>query len=285
MVTTTWQITEQTTWRKRTVVWTEGPTVCVSVPFTWNLPKAFSQCVWYKQQGFKVRAGGPAVSLLPDYLSSVAQIGGEVDALPRHNSEATFTTRGCIRQCSFCAVPKIEGDLKELKSWIPKRLVCDNNLLAASQKHFDRVIDSVKHIAGVDFNQGLDARLLNAHHIERLQELDKPIIRFAWDDVKEESIVRDAVQRMIDAGFSKRGVRVYVLIGNSDTPEDALYRLITLRDVLKVRTCPMRFQPLYELKYNSYIAPGWTEKELVKMMTYFFRQRYVAHIPYAEFER
>ena len=145
-------------WSKKTVEWIDGDTAYVSVPFTWNLPKAFSRCSALRQEGYKVRAGGPAVSLIPDYLESVALIGGDIEAVTHHNSEATFTSRGCIRQCSFCAVPKTEGYLRELPSWDPRRLVCDNNILATSRSHFNRVIDSLKHIEGVDFNQGLDKK-------------------------------------------------------------------------------------------------------------------------------
>jgi hypothetical protein len=270
-------------WSKGVVSWTEGQTAFVSVPFTWNLPKAYPQCVWLSSQGYKVRAGGPAVSLIPEYLAGVAQIGGEVDALPHHNAEACFTTRGCIRHCSFCAVPKIEGDFKELATWTPRRLVCDNNILAASNRHFNRVIDSLVPIEGVDFNQGLDARLLTAHHLEQLARLRKPILRFAWDDVRDESVVFDAINRTLAAGFPHSRITVYVLIGNSDTPEDALYRLVMLRDILKVTPFPMRFQPLYALKYNEYVAPGWTSKELKRMMRYWSRQSYLSGIPYAEF--
>ena len=272
------------TWSKNIVTWFENKTAFISVPFTWELPKAYSQCVWYRQQGYNVRAGGPAVSLIPDYLADVANTNGDVNALPHHNPNATFTTRGCIRHCSFCAVPIIEGDFRELSSWEPKPIVCDNNLLASSQRHFDKVIDSLKQFSGVDFNQGLDARLLNSHHIERLQELVKPHIRFAWDDVNKEASVFDAIHKMIDAGFAKSRITVYILIGNSDTPEDALYRLVTIRDVLKVTTFPMRFQPLYILKYNSYVTPGWTDKELKRMVRYFSRQRFLRQISYSDYK-
>lgn len=266
------------------MTWTEGDMAFVSVPFTWNLPKAFSQCAWLKQQGYHVRAGGPAVSLMPDYLSSVARIGGNVDAISHHNADATFTTRGCIRQCSFCAVPIIEGEFIELPAWQPRRLVCDNNILVASRRHFDRVIDSLKPLHGVDFNQGLDKKELKPWHIDRLKELDKPIIRFAWDDVNEETVLREAIQKMLAAGFPHSRMTVYVLIGWNDTPEDALYRLVMLRDVLKVTTFPMRYQSLKSLKYNDYVAPGWTEIELKKMMHYWCRQQFLRAVPYAEYK-
>ena len=63
-------------WSKNTVEWVDGNTAFVSVPFTWNLLKAFPRCAALKQEGYHVRAGGPAVSLMPDYLATVAEIGG-----------------------------------------------------------------------------------------------------------------------------------------------------------------------------------------------------------------
>jgi hypothetical protein len=273
-----------TVWSKKTVEWIEGDIAYVSVPFTWNLPKAFPRCAALKQEGYYVRAGGPAVSLLPDYLANVAQIGGDVDAISRHNPEATVTSRGCTHSCSFCAVPIIEGQFRELENWRPSRLVCDNNILAASRRHFDLVIDSLKPLHGVDFNQGLDKRELEPWHIDRLQDLDKPIIRFAWDDVNEEAALRDAISKMLAAGFPHSRMTVYVLIGWNDTPEDALYRLVTLRDVLRVATFPMRYQSLKSLKYNDYVAPGWTEDELKRMVRYWSSQQYFRAIPYDEFD-
>lgn len=96
-------------WSKDIVEWIEGDTAFLSVVFTWDLQKARARAIWLRQQGYHVRAGGPAVLLMPDYLADVAETGGDdVSALARHNPEATFTSRGCIRKCKFCAVPRIE---------------------------------------------------------------------------------------------------------------------------------------------------------------------------------
>jgi hypothetical protein len=150
-------------WKNGLVSWVEGKTAFVSVVFSWLLPQAYSLCVWYAQQGYRVRAGGPAVRINPLYLLNVAFVGGPVEALIHHNPDATYTTNGCIRKCSFCIVPKIEQfyELPDEK-WTPKKMICDNNLLAASKGHFDHVIDRLKeaNITGIDFNGGLDARLL-----------------------------------------------------------------------------------------------------------------------------
>lgn len=275
-----------TTWSKTFVEWIDGPIAYLSVVFTWDLPKAYMRAVWLTEEGYQVKAGGPACLLMPDYLAGVAEVNGlGVDALQRHNPEATFTSRGCIRKCKFCAVPKIEGDLTELDHWEPKRLVCDNNLLACSRKHFDKVIDSLQGVEGVDFNQGLDARLLSQYHAERLAELDLPVIRLAWDSVKYERQFWKAVACLHNAGIPKSRVRPYVLIGFDDDPEDALYRLQSLKDAGHLPLSPMRYQPLDALVKDEYVGPNWTDRELRRFMRYWFRQQYFSPIPFEEFER
>jgi len=269
-------------WPKKAIDWVENNTAFVSVPFTWELPQAYSRCVFLREQGYKVRAGGPAVSLMPDYIADVAEVGGEVNALKHHNPNATLTSRGCIRKCGFCAVPKIEPRFEELDQWEPKPIVCDNNLLACSKSHFDKVIDLLKGIKGIDFEQGLDARLLTDYHAQRIAELNLNLVRFAWDNIKNESAIMKAIERTVTAGIPKSKIRVYVLFNFNDTPEDALYRLQTLKD-MRVWPNPARFQPLDALKRNAYVAPEWTERELKRMMRYWYKQRWLGGISFDDY--
>lgn len=269
-------------WSKKPVEWIEDDTAYMSVVFTWDLPQAYSRCAWLNTEGHDVIVGGPAVRLMPEYLSDVATIGyTDGSALRRHHPCATRTSTGCVRKCPFCAVPIIEGGLVELNNWEIKPIVCDNNLLACSRKHFDRVIDSLKPVGGVDFNQGLDARFLTQHHAERLVELDPPRIRLAWDFTANESQVFHALELLGAAGFPHGGVRVYVLIGYQDTPEDALYRLQTLWNQ-GYFPFPMRYQPLDTLQKNQYVGLGWTESELQRYMRYWSNLRFVSPIPFEE---
>lgn len=273
-----------TTWSKKTIEWIEGQAVNVSVPFTWNLPAAWSRCVALKQEGYEVYSGGPATRLLPDYLKSVSKCGGDIrDAVSMHNPDATFTSRGCIRACEFCSVPKIEGDLKELEQWNPRPIICDNNLLACSKAHFDKVIDRLKPLKDIDFNQGLDCRLLNAHHIDRLKELRLAAIRFSWDFTPTESSLMNAINRILAAGFPISKIHIYVLFGFKDTPEDALYRFQVLKDK-GITVNAQRYQPLNALKKNTYVAPYWTEKELRRYTAYWSRQNWYSQIPFKEFD-
>lgn len=271
-----------TKWAKDVVSWVEDGIGYVSVPFTWSLPRAKEKCRALQELVEQVRAGGPAVSLMPSYLKDVAEVGGVVDAVRHHNPDATFTSRGCTRKCSFCAIPKIEGDLVELDAWEPKPIVCDNNLLACSKRHFDKVVDKLRGVKKVDFNQGLDARLLTDYHIDRMRELDIATVRFAWDDIKFESVVMDAIDKIEKAGFPKRKIHVYVLLGFKDTPEDALYRLQSLKD-RGVWPNPQRFQPLNALEKDDYVSPSWTNKLLKRYMRYWSRQIWLWKIPFEEY--
>lgn len=227
----------------------------------------------------------PAVQLNRDFLAGVALLEApeKVNALPRHNPQATFTSRGCIRKCPFCAVPTLEGDLVELDDWPIKPIVCDNNLLACSTRHFDSVIDKLKTVQEVDFNQGLDARLLTPHHAERIAEPDLKFVRLAWDSTKTESRFMRAFQILREAGIAKKKIRVYILFGYDDTPEDALYRLRTVQD-LGIRPNPMRYQPLKAATKNSFVGPAWTEHLLKKYARYWSRLKWFEHIPFELFD-
>jgi len=250
----------------------------LSVPFTWLLPEAEALALQHKG---KVIAGGPAVALMGAPWADETPVECPFDVLGMHNPCATFTTRGCPNRCAFCAVPRIEGEFRELPSWKPAPLVCDNNLLAASKRHFRRVIKSLTTFPEVDFNQGLDARLFTCWHADQIARLRRAKVRFSLDHVGMIGVVDDAIATARVAGLKHFGV--YVLTGFQDTPEDAFMRLEHVRS-LGIRPNPMRYQPLDTLERDSYVAPGWTDFELKRMTRYYSRLRWLEHIPYADYQ-
>lgn len=257
--------------------------VMLSVVFSWQMQPAFERACFWRQQKFEIHAGGPAVRVNPEFLRPVANIEAmPFDALAYHNPEAMFTSRGCIRRCAFCAVPTIEGDLTELQTWQPKPIICDNNLLACSRRHFDQVIDSLKGVRDIDFNQGLDARLLTPYHAGRIAGLHLHAVRLAWDNVQYEGQFRAAFALLRAAGIPGRKIHVYVLIGYHDTPDDAYYRLEAVRSLGGLPN-PMRYQPIDTPTRNAYAGAGWTHHELVRFMRYYSNLRVTAKIPFHEF--
>jgi len=267
-------------WHKGVVSWTVGKVLYLSIPFSWLLPEAEKIAKSHKGQ---VKVGGPAVIMNRSKIDwAEIQEMCDYDVLAMHNPLATFTTRGCIRKCPFCAVSKLEGDFKELKNWKPNPVICDNNFLASSMSHFNRVIDTLRRFPYVDFNQGLDARIFKPYHAFNFAKLQGVKVRFALDHINNLSAISDAISLARKEGLRDFGV--YVLIGFNDTPEDALERLEFIRS-LNIWPNPMRYQPLDCEQKNSFIGDNWTEEELKKMTRYYSRLRWLEHIPYQEYNR
>lgn len=254
--------------------------------FSWNLWE-WLQTVQPELDGKKIRIGGPAViinsSWVPNWIDIIT-IPSQNNILQRHNNYATRTTLGCIRKCQFCAVPKIESKFLELSDYEIKPILIDNNLLASSKKHFDKVIDNLKKLSWCDFNQGLDIRLLTKHHAERFAELKKPLIRLSWDNISDEINFRKSYELLRKAGISKKNIQVYVLIGFNDNIENTLYRLTEISK-LGILPNPMRFQPVNCKKKNEYINKNWTDKELKRYMRYWSNKKFFGSIPFKEFKK
>jgi hypothetical protein len=271
-------------WPKKPVSWVVGGRTHISVPFTWNLP-AVRQAILDGNlyDGRRPVVGGPAVKLMPDYLADVAAFGEDwPTVLQRINPLATRTSAGCPRNCPFCGVRRICGDFREFDDWPNLPVICDDNLLACSRVHFDKVIDRLKGQKDVDFNQGLDARLLALYHADRIAELDC-LVRMSWDDIRLEATVMRAIGMLRTAALPKSRIRCYVLIGFRDTPEDALYRVRTL-ERWDVMPNPMRYTPLDSLS-RDYVDPNWTEAQLTRFMRYWSNRRVTTGVPFNEFGR
>lgn len=93
-------------WRKGIAQWVVGKKLYLSVPFTWLLDEAHRIATEW-QDDYTI--GGPGV-MEPNTCEGF-------EPILFHNPCATFTTRGCVNNCSFCAVPKLEGDLKEIPNF------------------------------------------------------------------------------------------------------------------------------------------------------------------------
>ena len=262
--------------------WDIGRKRYLSIVFTWMIPRTIDIIRKSKKKCF---VGGPAVYAMPHVFDGIAEILRDppISPLLFHNPCATFTSRGCPRKCSFCIVPTIEGGLVELDEFRPAPVICDNNFLACSDQHVERVIDQLcGKFDIVDFNQGLDARLFTKWHAEQIARIKKPIVRFAFDFASTEPEVRRAVETARSAGL--KDIRIYVLFGYKDTPEDALCRLETVRS-MDCLPNPMRYQPIDAMVKDAYIAPGWTKKLSRDVMRYYHNLWRVGHIPFEEFRK
>jgi hypothetical protein len=263
-------------WPKKHITWVDNKILHVSIPFTWELPIVKQKI---RQRGFfwdSVLVGGPAVDLMPNYFDGMKHVktGKKTKGvLQRINKYATKTTTGCIRNCKFCAVPKLEGKIKELKNWPDLPILCDNNLLAASQKHFDKVIDRLVKWKWADFNQGLDSRLLTTYHAKRIKEIKKPKVRLALDSMKYVKSWQIAVEKLLKVGIVKSNISSYVLIGFDSDPSEAWERCNFLKEQ-GIEPFPQWFHRLDAMKKNKITKEqknlGWNSFERRKIMRWFY---------------
>lgn len=161
-----------------------------------------------------------AEDLKPDY-SIVREWGSNI----------LFSSRGCIRRCGFCAVPKLEGDIsarKTIMDLIDRRLnkivLWDNNILATP--NWLDIFSELEELGyEVDFNQGFDARLITQEVADRLSRLKIRVVRLPFDNSRDRQAVNRAISLSSEADVRKRKIVVYTLFNYADTPNDFLTRL------------------------------------------------------------
>jgi hypothetical protein len=198
----------------------------------------------------------PAEDLMPDY-----------GLIPEWNASVLFTSRGCIRHCPFCAVPIMEPEYtcrNTIKNLLwpnhEKIILWDNNFLAS--KHWESILSELREAnLIVDFNQGLDARLLNEDKAEEISKLKLSVIRMAYDRVEQRDKLEEAIELLSEKGVRKRNILVYTLYNFRDTPDEFFERI---NDLLSwgVVAYPMRFQPIRTLRKDSFVSSEWTAEQL-----------------------
>lgn len=146
-----------------------------------------------------------------------------------------FLTRGCIRNCPWCIVPKKEGRLREVgdielvAAGRKDVVLLDNNFLAASP---DFVIEQLEKIARmkirIDFNQGLDARLISSENAKLLAACRWiRYIRFSCDTVSMIDPIRRAVSILRESGC-RREIFCYMLVTDVGDAEKRLKALVDM---------------------------------------------------------
>lgn len=165
-----------------------------------------------------------------------------------------FLTRGCPRGCSFCIVASKEGcgsrkvaDLSEWWNGQKNIELLDPNLLACKESD-DLLSQLAESKAWVNFNQGVDCRLLNEDNITALNAVRIKMLHFAWDMMSESESVLRGLELYAKHGSiqDERKRRVYVLTNYGTTQEENLYRIYKLRE--------MKYDP-YVMIYDKESAP------------------------------
>lgn len=169
-----------------------------------------------------------------------------------------FLTRGCIRKCEWCVVPKKEGllkpymDIEYVAQRNKKVVLMDNNILAS-----DYGLDQIKKIIDlgiyVDFNQGLDARII-AENDDIAQLLSKvkwlKQLRMACDTFGMMKYVQEATLKLRKYDCKPNEFFIYVLLRDLDDS----YERINFCKTLNLKAFA---QPYRDFNNKNQIIPRW----------------------------
>src|ERR1700730_10198748 len=237
--------------------------------------------------------GLPIEDLVPDY-KILSQIEDEYQ-YPVRDAYFAYASRGCIRKCHFCGVPKLEGAQRDAtpltqlvqsvdKLYGPRRdlLLMDNNVVASAR--FKEIIAEIRDLGfdrgaklkraservaaqrRVDFNQGVDARILckDRMYLRELSSICLSPLRIAFDHLGLKSPYETAVRFAHEFGLND--LSNYMLYNFHDSPADLFERMhlnVRLNEELKIRiySFPMRYQPT-DLADRSHVGPKWSRYQL-----------------------
>lgn len=173
--------------------------------------------------------GYDATVKLPDEIEATAP---DYSIYPQFREAYGFLTRGCIRSCPWCIVPskegaiRVAGDVEQIAAGRREVVLMDNNFLAAPAAFVAEQLEKAARLGlKIDFNQGLDARLVTPENA-RLLAACKWIkyVRFSCDTAKMVCVLKDAVGMIRSAGY-RGDIFVYVLAQNVEKTHDRIIRL------------------------------------------------------------
>ena len=165
--------------------------------------------------------------------------------------------------------PKIHGELDKAIDFI-KQSDDIYEALETQSQFLSAIIEKYRPkprmIRYVDFNQGIDARLIDEQNMKILSTIPIRPFRLAYDSIEDTNIYKKATKLAIENNV--RHFSNYILYNWKDKPEDFWMRLnnaVTLyngnsRDI-RGFSFPMKYSPI-DKKDRSHIGQYWNKKYL-----------------------
>ena len=118
----------------------------------------------------------------------------------------------------------------------------------------------------VDFNQGIDSRLITESNMSKLSEVNIYPLRIAFDHWKLKKVYEESVR--VAAGSGIKNLSNYLLYNFEDKPEELYYRLKMNIDLCEeldanIYSFPMKYHPINDKEFFSnrdYIGTYWNRK-------------------------
>ena len=118
----------------------------------------------------------------------------------------------------------------------------------------------------VDFNQGIDSRLITEANMDKLAEVNIYPLRIAFDHWKLKDIYEKSIRTAVGSGI--RSLSNYLLYNFEDKPEELYHRLRMNVDLCEelgasIYSFPMKYHPINDKEFfmnRDYIGKHWNRK-------------------------
>lgn len=135
-----------------------------------------------------------------------------------------------------------------------------------AKKYYDKFFKFRKRVRHIDFNQGVDARLVTDEKMAKLSEINIRPLRIAFDHYEQREIYIQAVRTAAKYGIND--LSNYLLYNFRDKPEELYYRMrinVELCEELDVTiySFPMKYHPIDDPAFynnRNYIGEHWNRK-------------------------
>jgi hypothetical protein len=263
----------------------------------------------------KIVVGGIYASLMPEHCSRYTGCDEVVEGIVKEAEKCLpaydlitdtnphpidyriiHASRGCIRNCDFCGVRKIEPDFDQkssIKGEIKKRKIVfyDNNILA--NPHIEDILYELidlkkeKKILWCESQSGFDGRVLKGKPYlgQMLKKAGFQSPRIAWDwGYSKFKEIKEQIDILVAGGYNYCDVYVFMLY-NWDIPFEVMERKRIKCWEWKVQIADCRYRPLDQIydrynpmkeqtnkDYHIHTEAGWTDA-LVKQFRKNVRQQ------------
>lgn len=131
---------------------------------------------------------------------------------------------------------------------------------------YDKYVKHGRRTRFIDFNQGVDARLVNETNMKKLAEINIRPLRIAFDHYEQKDIYIKAVR--IAAKFGITNLSNYLLYNFKDEPDHLYYRMKINVDLCEelgvtIYSFPMKYHPIDDPNFfrnRDYIGEHWNRK-------------------------
>lgn len=180
----------------------------------------------------EVVRGGTGYDITTKLPNEIEKTNPDYSIYPKHKFSLQFFSRGCIRNCPFCAVRQKEGYICPCE---PMKLnpqgeyieILDNNFFANPEWKMASE-QLIKWNQRIKLN-GVDVRIIDDEQCYYLNKFKhKRGIAIAWDNPKDDILSK--IKEMIKY-VKPYKIQCYVLIGYWSTKEEDLYRVMKLDEL------------------------------------------------------